>query len=200
MFNREKPVKKKDKLSHIKRWLAGEDVLSEILPMSHAVAMMTTDELNKFRLIRQYGVEPIEGMAFEQDGVKIDFREWAAIQEKLKSAVIMLPVRSQELKETIQAETKGIIWEEERTYSDPEISNVRYSSPDAIVDDFKPIVASEHSRVTEMEETTRKQTKCPETTLRIERFNKITEQQRQDVIRRDKMNTWTRMNGSLRPL
>src|SRR6187549_1505359 len=90
--NKGKQGKKvKDKVSIIKRFLSGEDIVSEIVPLYHGLAVLNADELNKLRLIQQYGVEPIEGMSITHDGVEIDFREWAAIQDKVKNAFVVLP-------------------------------------------------------------------------------------------------------------
>lgn len=210
MFNREKPVKRKDKISRIKQFLSGEDVFNEVLPLSRGLAVLTTDELNKVRLLQEYGVEPIEGMAFEQDGVKIDFREWQRINEKFKSAVIMLPARVKDTK----AEITPMLWHEERSYEtktyyeDPTIPGVHYASaencPEALPDSTDVAYSTNVNDYTENNEALETPRNRSAKTVSKDQHRRlflhgINEQMKQDKVRRDKMNQWSMMNGSLRP-
>lgn len=150
MMFKQKKRDKKSTVSLLRRFLNGENIISEVLPLSYGVACLSNDELNKVRLIKQYGVEPIEGLSVTHDGVEIGFDEWCTIQEKVKCAVVMLPANNR----PSWADGEPILWAE-TTYPDPTIEGIRYQNPENVPsEDIEQIERSEALAASDLNDVT----------------------------------------------
>jgi len=130
--------KKQDKrkiVDKLRRYLNGDDLIEEIMPLSNGLAVLSLDELNKLRTLKaykdKYGLEPIEGFEIVHDGVTITYIEAAAIAAKVKGAVAVIPDNGRGTPNPIEYMNNNgvILWAEERTYPDPEIPGIRYNNP-----------------------------------------------------------------------
>lgn len=174
MFKQRKSADKAKMIDTIRRFIKGEDVIAEVLPLSYGVAVLNTDELNKMRILHAYkekhGIDLIEpGWTFEMDGKSVNYDDYIVIEEKMKHAVVMLPANNRDrpswasdeqilLNEVRPQENGPLVWHEQKTY--PEIEGVSYSRPENVpVIESKPIVAPIPEKKKSTERSERKENK-----------------------------------------
>jgi len=220
--------KKQDKkkiVDKLRRYLNGDDLIEEIMPLSNGLAVLSLDELNKLRTLKaykdKYGLEPIEGFEIIHDGVTISYIEAAAIAAKVKGAVAVIPDNGRGTPNPIEyMNNNGVmLWVEERTYDDdltnykpckktfpdPEIEGVSYSNPLNL-----PIIESSevsgqsdniepeahHKPVMSSQELQARQVVDRSKQFLKDKLDEFTKQEKVDLAFRDKALLWKKWQSS----